>query len=68
MRGNLPLFWAGCVMHHLDYLQDLGITTLWMTPVIENVEARYEIEGIGDCVSPYCPLRTNNWAWQARIR
>jgi glycosidase len=24
------------VINHLDYLQDLGITTLWMTPVIEN--------------------------------
>jgi len=24
------------VINHLDYLQDLGVTTLWMTPVIEN--------------------------------
>ena len=24
------------VMDHLDYLQDLGVTTLWMTPVLEN--------------------------------
>ena len=24
------------VINHLDYLQDLGITTIWMTPVIEN--------------------------------
>ena len=24
------------VINHLDYLQQLGITTLWMTPVLEN--------------------------------
>ena len=24
------------VINHLDYLKDLGITTLWMTPVLEN--------------------------------
>lgn len=24
------------VINHLDYLKDLGVTTLWMTPVIEN--------------------------------
>jgi glycosidase len=24
------------VINHLDYLQNLGVTTLWMTPVIEN--------------------------------
>jgi neopullulanase len=24
------------VIDHLDYLQDLGVTTLWMTPVLEN--------------------------------
>lgn len=24
------------VIDHLDYLQNLGVTTLWMTPVIEN--------------------------------
>ena len=24
------------VMNHIDYLKDLGVTTLWMTPVIEN--------------------------------
>ncbi len=26
------------IINHLDYLQKLGITTLWMTPVIENDE------------------------------
>jgi glycosidase len=24
------------VINHLDYLQDLGVTAIWMTPVIEN--------------------------------
>ena len=24
------------VINHLDYLKDLGVTTVWMTPVIEN--------------------------------
>ena len=24
------------VQNHLDYLQDLGATTLWMTPILEN--------------------------------
>ena len=24
------------IMQHLDYLQGLGVTTLWMTPVLEN--------------------------------
>lgn len=24
------------VINHLDYLQDLGVTTVWMTPVLEN--------------------------------
>ncbi len=28
------------VMDHLDYLKDLGITTIWMTPVVENDMAR----------------------------
>jgi glycosidase len=24
------------VINHLDYLKDLGVTSVWMTPVIEN--------------------------------
>ena len=24
------------IINHLDYLKDLGVTTLWMTPVLEN--------------------------------
>ena len=28
------------VTNHLDYLKDLGITTIWMTPVVENDMSR----------------------------
>lgn len=28
------------IENHLDYLNDLGVTTLWMTPVVENDMAR----------------------------
>lgn len=28
------------VQNHLDYLQELGVTTVWMTPVVENDMAR----------------------------
>ena len=24
------------IINHLDYLKDLGVTTIWMTPVLEN--------------------------------
>jgi glycosidase len=27
------------IINHLDYLQSIGVTTLWMTPVIENDES-----------------------------
>jgi glycosidase len=31
------------VINHLDYLKDLGVTTIWMTPVLENnVQQRSE--------------------------
>ncbi|HVZ57234.1 MAG TPA: glycoside hydrolase family 13 protein [Chitinophagaceae bacterium] len=32
------------VSDHLDYLKDLGVTTIWMTPVVENDMAR-TVEG-----------------------
>jgi neopullulanase len=38
-RGDIFLRHGGDlqgVINHLDYLKDLGITTLWMTPVLEN--------------------------------
>lgn len=33
------------VINHLDYLQDLGVTTIWMTPVIENDMTRTQEGG-----------------------
>jgi len=33
------------VMNHLDYLKDLGVTTIWMTPEIENDEPRASYHG-----------------------
>jgi neopullulanase len=33
------------VMNHLDYLKDLGITTVWMTPEIENDEPHASYHG-----------------------
>lgn len=39
-QRDLPRGWHGGDFHgieqHLDYLQDLGITTLWTTPVYDN--------------------------------
>lgn len=34
------------VINHLDYVQRLGATTLWMTPVVENDMARTEEGGV----------------------
>ena len=33
------------IADHLDYLQDLGITALWMTPLVENDQAVYSYHG-----------------------
>ena len=33
------------LMNHLDYLKDLGVTTIWMTPEIENDEPRASYHG-----------------------
>jgi neopullulanase len=33
------------VINHLDYLQNLGVTTIWMTPVIENNTAQTDEGG-----------------------
>ena len=34
------------VMAHMDYLKSLGVTTLWMTPVVENDMARTQEGGV----------------------
>lgn len=33
------------VMDHLDYLKDLGVTTIWMTPEVENDEPHASYHG-----------------------
>jgi len=33
------------LMNHLDYLKDLGITTIWMTPEVENDEPHASYHG-----------------------
>ncbi len=36
--------WQG-IVDHLDYLQKLGITTLWISPVVQNVDSDADIDG-----------------------
>ena len=40
----LPRGWHGGdlrgILQHLDYLQQLGITTVWITPIVQNHEAQ----------------------------
>ena len=36
--------WKG-IEDHLDYLQALGITTLWISPVVQNVDSDADIDG-----------------------
>ena len=33
------------IVQHLDYLRDLGITTLWITPLLENDQPIYSYHG-----------------------
>ncbi|PSR54320.1 alpha-amylase [Adhaeribacter arboris] len=33
------------IIDHLDYLQDLGVTTLWINPVLENDQPKYSYHG-----------------------
>lgn len=40
------------IINHLDYLQQLGVTTLWLTPVIENDE-KLKAEGPGRMQAGY---------------
>jgi glycosidase len=35
------------VLNHLDYLQDMGVTALWMTPVLENDRSSRSEHGYG---------------------
>jgi glycosidase len=36
--------WQG-IVDHLDYLQALGITTLWISPIVQNVDSDADIDG-----------------------
>src|ERR1700690_3284744 len=36
--------WRG-IEDHLDYLQDLGVTTLWISPIIKNVDSDADVDG-----------------------
>jgi len=33
------------IMNHLDYIQDLGITALWINPLLENNQVKYSYHG-----------------------
>lgn len=33
------------IINHLDYLKDLGVTAIWLTPVVENDEPRASYHG-----------------------
>ncbi|WP_115373103.1 glycoside hydrolase family 13 protein [Adhaeribacter pallidiroseus] len=33
------------IINHLDYLQDLGVTALWINPVLENDQPKYSYHG-----------------------
>jgi len=35
------------VINHLDYIQNLGITTLWLNPFLENNQPKYSYHGYG---------------------
>lgn len=35
------------IANHLDYIQDLGVTTLWLNPFLENDQPKYSYHGYG---------------------
>jgi len=35
------------IMNHLDYIQELGVTTLWLNPFLENDQPKYSYHGYG---------------------
>src|SRR5687768_693887 len=45
--GHLARFqggdWRGLV-EHLDYIKELGVTTLWISPVVKNVETDADVD------------------------
>lgn len=45
----------------LDYLQDLGINTIWITPIVENIQG-VTVEGTGSDEVPYNAAYHGYWA------
>ena len=45
--GSLARFqggdWQGLI-DHLDYIKELGVTTLWISPVVKNVETDADVD------------------------
>ncbi|SNR35517.1 glycoside hydrolase family 13 protein [Lutibacter flavus] len=35
------------IINHLDYIQNLGVTTLWLNPFLENNQPKYSYHGYG---------------------
>ena len=35
------------VTRHLDYLKDMGVTTVWLTPILENSQSKSDYHGYG---------------------
>ena len=35
------------IINHLDYIQNLGVTTLWLNPFLENDQPKYSYHGYG---------------------
>lgn len=35
------------IINHLDYIQELGVTTLWLNPFLENNQPKYSYHGYG---------------------
>lgn len=35
------------IIDHLDYIEDLGVTTLWLNPILENNQPKYSYHGYG---------------------
>lgn len=35
------------IVNHLDYIQELGVTTLWLNPFLENDQPKYSYHGYG---------------------
>src|ERR1019366_3073043 len=36
--------WKG-IEDHLDYLQELGITTMWISPIVKNIDTDADVDG-----------------------